>query len=47
MTLTVTYNLQTIDISDLKIEQVGVDSDDDLESRQYWTSILASFESES
>ena len=35
MTLTLTYNLQTIDISDLKIEQVGVDSDDDLESRQY------------
>jgi len=32
ITLTVTYNLQTIDISDLKIEQVGVDSDDDIDS---------------
>ena len=32
MTLTVTQNLQTIDISDLQIEQVRVDSDDDIDS---------------
>ena len=32
MTLTVTSNQQTIDISDLKIEQVGVDSQDDIDS---------------